>query len=204
MDIAVDLPGSVIVAGALALATEAEHPAILHHSIRTFLYARHDARTGKAERQNGYDEELLFVACVLHDVGTSDTFDGAQRFEVEGADAAAAYLRPLGLPDVQIDAVWEAIALHTSPGIAERRGPLTRLTRSGVLTDFGRATAAASGLKADVEKRYPRLEVERVLAGRVVAQALRHPAKAPGSSWPGGLLRAHLADPSAPGLNAGF
>ncbi|EEB93572.1 hypothetical protein MPER_07748 [Moniliophthora perniciosa FA553] len=34
--------------------------------------------------------------------------------------------------------VWTAIALHTSPGIAERIDPFTRLVRLGVNMDFSR------------------------------------------------------------------
>jgi hypothetical protein len=35
------------------------------------------------------------------------------------------------------DRVWEAIALHSSIGIADRRGLLTYLTHKGVFTDAG-------------------------------------------------------------------
>src|SRR5262249_23286455 len=131
--------------------------------------------------------DLVFLACVMHDIGTADAFDGPQRFEVHGADAAAEFLRGNGFGAADVDQVWEAIALHTSPHIAERRGPVPMLTRLGVLEDF------SGNPHPDVEQRYPRLDVERVLADAVVAQALRNPAKAPASSWPGGLLRAHLA-----------
>jgi hypothetical protein len=65
------------------------------------------------------------------------------RFEVEGADLAAAVLREHGVPEPDVDRVWEAIALHTSPGIAARRGLLSYLTREGVGIDFGRRPRAA-------------------------------------------------------------
>jgi len=56
---------------------------------------------------------------------------------VEGADLAGSRLIAHGFDEQQADEVWEAIALHTSGGIAERRGPLARLTRAGVLADLG-------------------------------------------------------------------
>ena len=136
------------------------------------------------------------MAGVLHDVGTADRFNGAQRFEVEGADAAAAYLNARGLDRRAIDLVWEAIALHTSPGIAERRGPLTRLIRLAVRTDFGHSGITPE-LRQEIELLYPRLGIETVLADAVVAQVLYRPdserlEKAPPSSWPGALFSAHL------------
>jgi hypothetical protein len=186
-------PTTAVAHGALLLAQESEQPAILNHSIRTFLYANLAAGPDVSDAP---DEDLLFVAAVLHDVGTADRFNGAQRFEVEGADAAAGYLRAQGLDRRDVDLVWEAIALHTSPGIAERRGPLTRLVRLGVRTDFGHQGVAPQ-LRDEIELRYPRLDIETVLADAVVAQALHRPEaerleKAPPSSWPGALLSAHL------------
>ena len=46
---------------------------------------------------------------------------GIQRFEVDGADMAAKFLTDNGVAARGVDLVWEAIALHSSPGIAERR-----------------------------------------------------------------------------------
>ncbi|MEV5426913.1 hypothetical protein AB0K85_29730 [Streptomyces cellulosae] len=52
--------------------------------------------------------------------------------------------------------------------------------------------------------RFPRLGIETVLADAVVAQAVQCPQKAPPSSWPGGLLAAHLAKPTHSGVNPAF
>jgi HD superfamily phosphodiesterase len=84
-----------------------------------------------------FDPDLLFFAGVLHDLGTSPTADGTQRFEVDGADMAAKFLTGNGVDKSGVDLVWEAIAPHTSPGIAEWRGALAYLTRRGVGIDFG-------------------------------------------------------------------
>lgn len=178
-----DIPADPIAVRALELARAHEHVAILNHSVRTYLHATRIAH----DRDVDHPTDLLFLACVLHDIGTADAYDGTARFEVDGADAAARFLTGQGFDADAVDQVWEAIALHTSPHIAERRGPVTMLTRLGVLADFDAANTDAF---AD---RYPRLDVERVLTGAVVAQALRNPAKAPASTWPGGLYRSYLA-----------
>jgi hypothetical protein len=183
------LPDDPIAVRAVELASAHEHPALVNHSVRTYAHAVFAARGLGID----YPAHLLFLACILHDIGTADAYDGAQRFEVEGADAAATFLTSQGMGAAQVDQVWEAIALHTSPHIAERRGPVTALTRLGVRADFGAATGGSDADRALVEERYPRLDIERVLRDAVVAQALRDPGKAPASSWPGGLLQAHLA-----------
>jgi hypothetical protein len=176
---------------ALALAREAVPGAILNHSLRTYGFAVDIAAAGSV---TDFDDDELYVACILHDVGASGTFDGPERFEVEGADAAFRLLAELGsAPDVR-GRVWEAIALHTSPGIAERAGPLTRLVRLGVLLDFSGHPPEVDGL--------PRLNAERVLSDAVTKQALRQPSKAPASSWPADLVRGY--DPDSSGVNVNF
>jgi hypothetical protein len=203
------LPGSALCVAAVDLARRHEHPAIANHSIRTFLHAQLAAQPLCLRVGADYDLDELFVACVLHDIGTAEVHNGPQRFEVDGADAAAEFLRAWGAPPDARQRVWEAIALHTSPGIAERLAPLTRLTRAGVVSDFaGPAvecpSAASEAQRGEIESLLPRLDVERQLGDAVVGQAVRNPAKAPPSSWPGGLLQAHLADPLLAGVNPAF
>jgi hypothetical protein len=199
------LPDSPLAVAALALAREHEHPAILNHSVRTYVHARRAATAWTLREGADYDGEELFVACVLHDLGTSDRFDGPQRFEVEGADAATEFLTEWSADPAARTRVWEAIALHTSPGLAERLGPLTRLTRVGVLMDFGRPDPPAPpGVRDRLEAAYPRLDIERELADAVVRQAIGRPTKAPASSWPGGLLQAHLDELAAGSVNPAF
>jgi hypothetical protein len=130
--------------------------------------------------------------------------DGPQRFEVEGADAASRFLASWGVAADARRRVWEAIALHTCTGIAERLGPLTRLTRAGVVADFAGPAVAGPARRREFESLLPRLDVERHLADAVVRQAVDNPAKAPPSTWPGALLRAHLADPHRTGVNPAF
>ncbi|MFG2358714.1 HD domain-containing protein [Streptomyces sp. NPDC048521] len=178
------------------------HPAILNHSIRVWLIA--DSAAGRMPL-SPVEREALAVACLFHDAGTSPAYDGPQRFEVEGADAAVEFLSGNDWDPSLKKQVWEAIALHTSPGIAERMGPLTRLVRLGVVTDFGSADTVE--VDADVHSRlqqFPRADIEVVLGDSVVAQAVRRPGKAPASTWPGCLLAAHLANPENTGINDAF
>ncbi|MCA2223186.1 hypothetical protein [Nonomuraea aurantiaca] len=65
------------------------------------------------------------LADVMHDLGLGTLAAGQARFEVEGADLAASVLTEHGIAAADVDRVWEAIALHSSVGIADRRGLLT-------------------------------------------------------------------------------
>ncbi|BAX91621.1 hypothetical protein MSG_01465 [Mycobacterium shigaense] len=112
------------------------------------------------------------------------------RFEVEGADLAAALLTEHGCDRATVDGVWEAIALHTSGGIAERRGALCYLVRSGVGADFGRnADFIDEQIATAIHRRYPRLAMASTLVAAIVAHARRNPEAAPPYSMPGELLR---------------
>jgi len=185
---------SPLATAALELARQHETDSVLNHSIRTHRYALRHADLLGLKPDADFDAELLFVACVLHDIGAFGAFDGPQRFEVEGADAAAALLREHARSEADVDLVWQGIALHTSPGIAERRGTLPMLTRVGIRTDFASVTIPEAE-RAVIERELPRLGLDDELPALVVAQALRQPEKARASSWPADLVRAHLGSP---------
>lgn len=168
------------------------HRSVFNHTMRVLHLARH-----LSAHQPVSDHEALAVAVLFHDSGTAQENNGEQRFEVEGADAAARFLKRWDWSPQRIRRVWEAIALHTSPGIAERFGPIAQLVRGAVLVDLGRAELAVpSTSELEIRlARLPRLDIDRVLPELVVAQALPpgRAVKAPPFSWPGALLAEHLA-----------
>jgi hypothetical protein len=189
MTFSLDLPAGPVAEAALAVVRTSESPAIANHSVRSFLFAQLLAAHEGCVDDAAYDRDLLFAATVMHDLGVGNLAPGAARFEVEGADLAAAVLREHGLPDRDVDRVWEAIALHTSAGIAERRGLLVYLTRRGVGIDFGQDTEIVSEWEKDIHTAYPRLAMARSLADEIVRRATGSPAAAPPYSLGAGLLR---------------
>src|SRR5258705_5084324 len=132
------LPTGPLADASLALVGSTESRPIADHSIRSFIFARLLAEHEGALNDAAYDEDLLFAATVMHDLGLGEHAQGQARFEVEGADLAAGVLRKQGVAEADVDKVWEAIALHACIGIADRRGLLTYLTHSGVFIDIGR------------------------------------------------------------------
>lgn len=202
------VPATNLSQRAFALAQQTLPEPILNHSLRVFILAKwlaeqEQSRFLSDERQL----DLLFVACICHDFGATDEYDGVERFECCGADAAVSFLSTQAVGKQEAHAVWTAIALHTSPGIAERIDPFTRLVRMGVLLDFRSATREALQATAffeDIVNAIPRADIEKHLGDAVVAQGLKNPNKAPPASWAGVLLRSHQENPNWSGVNRAF
>ena len=144
-------------------------------------------------------------------------FNGIQRFEVCGADAAVTLMSSLpdpATPEERLD-VWSSISLHTSPGIAERYSALSRLVRLAVLTDFGRGDLVSAEKKNEIEAGLPREHIEKVLGDAIVKQVLEKEgeaaqiSKAPKFSWPWSLVKSckddrERGDLPADGVNRAF
>ena len=183
------LPTGPLVDASLELVRSTESPPIVDHSIRTFLFARLLAEHEGALNDAAYDEQLLFAATVMHDLGLGEHARGHARFEVEGADLAAGVLREHGVAEADVERVWEAIALHSSHGLAERRGLLTYLTYRGVFIDAGRITdGVAAELRKEVLNAYPKPTEGRYLADAIIEHAQKSPAAAPPGSLGAYLL----------------
>ena len=184
---------------ALALLTASCPAAVMHHSIRVLRYALvlRDAEHADV------DDAVLLHSCLLHDVGASALAVGPERFEVQGADLAVALLVSYGWTPEKRATVWTAIALHTSPHIAERVNAAARLVRLAVRADFGDALID-DDLRQATEGALPRLDIERVLSAVVVEQAAQDERRAPGGSWPAALLSAHRAGSGPDARLAGF
>ena len=105
---------------------------LFHHSSRVYYFA---ALAGQ-KRGLKYDAELLYAGCMFHDMGLSHRCSSAcERFEVDGANAARDFLKGHGVNPHDIDTVWTAIALHTTPGIPQHMHPVVALVTAGVEID---------------------------------------------------------------------
>ena len=163
---------------------------VANHSIRSYLFASLLAEHEGLRPAADFDQDLLFFACVLHDLGTSPLAKGTERFEVEGADLAAAFLAGSGISTADVDLVWEAIALHSTPGIPERRGPIAYLTRLGVAIDFGFGSGFISDEQGQaIHDRYPRLNMATALIDEIVRHAARGQGNAPSTTVAGEFIR---------------
>jgi hypothetical protein len=159
-----------------------EEPFLFDHRVRSYLFAIASARARQLAPAVDDDDELLFVSCLMHGIGLAEAHNGNQRFEVDGADIAVEFLSARGLDPDRADIVWQAIALHTSPGIAERRPLEVALTRAGIALDFGAdAETIEDTLATEIHQALPRLDMARRLTDAIVCQSQNHPTK-PGST----------------------
>jgi HD superfamily phosphodiesterase len=107
-------------------------PLLFHHSSRVYYFA---ALAGK-RRGLKFDPELLYCGCMFHDMGLSQRHSSAnERFEVDGANAAREFLKSHRISQQDVDTVWTAIALHTTPGIPQHMHPVIALVTAGVEMD---------------------------------------------------------------------
>ncbi|MEO3761183.1 HD domain-containing protein [Mycobacterium sp. B14F4] len=191
-----DLPDTTLAQAARRLAAEVSPDFVYHHTVRSYLFARELAAVTGALAGRDYDDELLFLACVLHDLGVTEYANGDQRFEVDGADAAAGFLRDRGMDEARATTVWTAIALHTSPGLAPRFGVVEGLTQSGIAADIvgqGR-DRLRPGFADRVHASWPRHDLGYALAGVIARQVHDNPAKGLPLTFPDHLHRLHYPE----------
>jgi HD domain len=126
------IPDSKLAREIVELVRDTEPPLLFHHSSRVYFWG---ALAGK-RRGLRFDPELLYAGAMFHDMGLTDQHSSAdQRFEVDGANAARDFLRRHGIAQGDIDLVWTAIALHTTPGIPAHMHPIIALVTAGVEMD---------------------------------------------------------------------
>lgn len=128
----VRIPDSVLAKEATEAIRDTTNELIYHHSRRVFLFGSLQASAMGLRP----DAELLYVAAMFHDTGLVPPYRGtAQRFEMDGADAARAFLADRGRSTSDGDVVWAAIALHTTPEVPYKMDPVIAATTAGVETD---------------------------------------------------------------------
>ena len=128
----IKIPDSRIAREGAELVRQYETEMLFNHSVRVFAFG-----ALRGIRQNlKFDSELLYIAALFHDLGLVHPYHtDTKRFEFDGADTAREFLKSRGIAEPNADLVWEAIALHTTPGIPQYMRPEIALTNAGVLVD---------------------------------------------------------------------
>jgi hypothetical protein len=128
----IEVPDSKLAGQITELVRDTESDLLFHHSSRVYFWG---ALAGK-HRDLKFDAELLYAGAMFHDLGLTAPYSSAHdRFEVDGANAARDFLRAQGIAQQEIDIVWMAIALHTTPGIPQYMHPVIALVTTGVEMD---------------------------------------------------------------------
>ena len=151
----ISVPDSKLANEIAEFVRDTESSLLFNHSTRVYYFG---ALAGQ-RRGRKFDAELLYAGAMFHDLGLVPAYSSpTDRFEVDGANAARAFLRHHSISEQDIDHVWTAIALHTTPGIPQYMHPVVALLTAGVEMDvlgIDYASFADSDRNAVVQA-YPR------------------------------------------------
>jgi HD domain-containing protein len=184
----VSLPDTSLALTATDLARATCPPFLFNHCMRTYVFGALFA----ARDHVTYDDEMIFIASTLHDVGLTTRYATPDHsFEMDGADAAKAFLASHGVTEARAELVWNAIALHTSM-LAEHQAPQVALVGNGAGADvFGSEikTLPQDRVQA-VVRTFPRLSFNTEFRDLLIDHCHRKPFAQRGT-WLDMFCRAH-------------
>ncbi|KAI9701969.1 MAG: hypothetical protein M1836_001313 [Candelina mexicana] len=155
----IPIPSTPLITSSLAYARAHLTDLAYNHIVRSFLFGVLIA--SRIPALQSIDTEVHAVAAILHDLGwdiTNTLVSTDKRFEVDGAEAARAFLTTetktktknqgsddddddgAGWDHRKLQLVWDAIALHTTPNIALYKEPEVVATITGIRADFSGPT----------------------------------------------------------------
>ena len=158
----VTLPDGPLITATIEYAQRLSEPYLFNHAMRSWLFAETIGRIKGID----YDREVVAIGTILHDIGLTAGVSGPNRFEVNGADAALAFIRGKGLSDRQAQLIWDLVALNSTPSLALHKEPEVAVGTMGIGLDYG-----GFGLEAlpapDLERilgDFPRLKMKQRFA----------------------------------------
>jgi HD domain len=171
MDLLTIRPDSNLAGQAEDLLRSVAPPFLANHSFRSHFFA-----VALADRDGvRFDEELLYVAALMHDIGLVEEFDTGRCFEEDSAEAAARLAAQEDWDAERRERLAEAIRLHVATDIALEDGPEAYLLWHSTGLDVGghRHGELSSAEVQAVLDAYPRLDFKEGFAGLVEEQAAR-------------------------------
>lgn len=188
-------PATGAASAALQLATDYYTPALLHHAVRSWYWARAFATVdGRTE----FDDELLYVAALLHDLGITKAFDNhLLSYEEAGGHVAVALTAGAGWPAIRQQRALEVIVRHNWPSVDPSLDVEGYLLESATALDIAgaRSDAIPREFRADVLEMYPRLDLAQEFTACVTDQSERKPATAARRIVSNGLAEKMLHHP---------
>lgn len=172
-----DPPDSALARNANERVKELSTPELYAHCLRTWAFSTMFAAHGKIK----HDTELLYLACVLHDLGLTAAHDGidptARCFGIEGARAAHELVCRNGESESRARTVAEAITLHLNITVPVNMGAEAHLLSKGVSLDtIGRRLHQLPLASVRiVDKRWPREGFTEYLVATTNRQAKLRP-----------------------------
>ncbi|QRP48895.1 HD domain-containing protein [Amycolatopsis sp. FDAARGOS 1241] len=187
-------PETPAAAAALTVATRYCSPALLNHSVRAYLWGTHYA----AAHGIAFDDELYYVAALLHDLGLMREFDNHRlAFEDAGGHLAWVFGIAAGWPAERAARAEEIIVLHMRPDVTAGADAESHLLQVATSWDVSgrRPEEFPAEARAGVLSRYPRLDFGAQFLTCFEDQAARKPASAAGQAVASGIGTRLAANP---------
>lgn len=160
----ITVPDTPLITEAIELARKHQSEAAFAHVMRSFLFGA--AVADKIPPMAARDRELHAIAAILHDLGWDPTgtyVSQDKRFEVDGANAARTFIEDQGAgwDKYRKQILWDSIALHSTPSIANHKEVEVQATGLGIFIDIAGRDAAPPGTLSEEEwtsirKEFPR------------------------------------------------
>ncbi|MFF7293571.1 HD domain-containing protein [Microbacterium sp. NPDC008134] len=168
-------PSSPAATAALDIATRYHSPSLLHHVIRSWLWAEAFAAV---EGRTDIDHELLYVSALLHDIGIVPAFDNVSlSYEEAGGHVAVALTAGAGWTAERSGRALDVIIRHNWPSVDpafDSEGYLLEIA-TGLDISGARPDALPAAFVQEVLDAYPRLDLAAEFGAGVVDQAGRKP-----------------------------
>ncbi|MET2010626.1 HD domain-containing protein [Microbacterium chocolatum] len=189
------VPESPAARGALEMAQTYQSPAITAHALRSWLWAEAFARVDGID---DVDHELLYVAAVLHDVGTAIEYDNhTLSYEHAGGHVAVALTAGAGWPASRRARVLEVIVRHNWPSVDRTMDAEGYLLEAATGLDISgaRPDDLPESYRREVIAAHPRGALAVEFSACIADQAARKPATAARRLHEGGIARKLAENP---------
>ncbi|MDO8383537.1 MAG: HD domain-containing protein [Microbacterium sp.] len=165
-------PPTEFAARALEVARGWCSPALVNHCLRSWVWAK----TLGESLGLTVDDELLFVAAMLHDLGVTEPFDAhAMPFESSGGAAAWTFAAGAGWEVPRRERVMQVIERHMWVSVDVDEDPEGFLLEAATSLDVAHADPEKwdAALRREVTARVPRLDFGSEFSNAIGAQASR-------------------------------
>jgi hypothetical protein len=129
----ISVPDTPLITAAIDYAQRLSEPYLFNHAMRSWLFAQTMGRIKGID----YDQEIVAIGTILHDVGLTAGVLGPNRFEVNGANAARSFISSHGLSDRRAQLIWDLVALNSTPSLALHKELEVAVGTMGIGLDYG-------------------------------------------------------------------
>jgi hypothetical protein len=174
-------PQTPAATAALSVGARFYSAALLNHCVRSYMWGAMYA----AAHDIAFDDELLYVSALLHDIALTDAFDSHRvPFEEAGGDVAWVFGIATGWPADRAARAEEVIVLHMRDDVSAAVDPESHLLQVATSWDVAgrRPEEFPESARDEVLQRYPRLQFADEFVTCFEDQARRKPDSAAASS----------------------